>query len=164
MYWTRWRLEHTHGNECQWLMVVWFMQFIQEECTGLWSWMRSFSVYAQLLRTIMQLKGLNVLLLSFLNCISVSQCRLSPLESSIELQTNVKQTTQVKVSFSVVTLISDTLAVFDHMFSLKSYNMHLYIATSRWQKAIVSMDVFIRTITGCRNFLSWFSTACPWSC
>lgn len=142
----------------------WFMQFIQEECTGLWSWMRSFSVYAQLLRTIMQLKGLNVLLLSFLNCISVSQCRLSPLESSIELQTNVKQTTQVKVSFSIVTLISDTLAVFDHMFSLKSYNMHLYIATSRWQKAIVSMDVLIRTITGCRNFLSWFSTACPWSC
>lgn len=65
------------------------MQFIQEECTGLWSWMRSFSVYAQLLRTIMQLKGLNVLLLSFLNCISVSQCRLSPLEGSIELQTNV---------------------------------------------------------------------------
>lgn len=89
---------------------------------------------------------------------SVFLSAVSPLESSIELQTNVKQTTQVKVSFSIVTLISDTLAVFDHMFSLKSYNMHLYIATSRWQKAIVSMDVLIRTITGCRNFLSIFNS------
>lgn len=37
----------------------------------------------------------------------------------------------MKVSFSIVTLIDliDTLAVFDHMFSLKSYNMHLYNVT-----------------------------------
>lgn len=111
-------------------------------CTGLWSWMGSFSVYAQLLRTIMQLKGLNVLLLSFINCISVSQCRLSPLESTIELQTNVNTNdpSESQLLHCHSDLI-DTLAVFDHMFSLKSYNMHLYMATSWWQKAIVSMDV-----------------------
>lgn len=66
------------------MMVIWFMQFIQEElaCGVGWDHFQY-----MLLRTIMQLKGLNVLLLSFLNRISVSQCCLSPLESSIELQT-----------------------------------------------------------------------------
>lgn len=140
-------------------------------CTGLWSWVGSFSVYAQLLRTIMQFKGLNVLLLSFLNCISISQCRFSPPESSIELQTNVN-TNDLSES-QLLHCHSDwsdryPSCVWSHVQSQK-----LQYALIHGNVTVTKSDSFYGcsleptldvTISSLFNSLPMDLTACPWSC